>query len=301
MIAVTSITTSRTITLPPAASYLTGRILTVKDEASLASWTRAISVSTQGGELLDGLSQSIGIIGRGGTLEFYTNGTAWFTRGRLPEGRSSYTANATLAATDTVVGVSTTNSVTLTLPPMANVPAGRRILIVSEVSGPNITISGSFLPSGSPTIIDPYGWVEVMSTGSNWLVVGRSQPVRRDVTKVTASLATNASETGTIVLGKGFRLLKIASLAPARVELYSTNAQMTADAGRAFGVAPTGDHGVLLDWQSATGALSETMAPAVEGQNTEASPTNAISYRITNLNASTGTVTVTFTVVTTEY
>lgn len=117
---------------------------------------------------------------------------------------------------------------------------------------------------------------------------------RATASYTTASLANAASETGTITLAKTYRLLRITTDRAARVRLYTTAAKRTADAARAIGVDPTGDHGVVLDYVTTASVLAADLSPVPGGANLETSPSSSISLAITN-QGTTGTVTVTFT------
>lgn len=122
---------------------------------------------------------------------------------------------------------------------------------------------------------------------------------RTTANKTTSSIANNASETGTITMEKGFRLLKIQVDKACRVRVYATAAQMTSDAARPIGTDPVGDHGLLFEFV-ATASGTTTLNPLVDGANMETSPSSAISISITNRSGSTGTVSVTFTYQATE-
>lgn len=120
-----------------------------------------------------------------------------------------------------------------------------------------------------------------------------SLPARQDVVLTTASLALNASESGTAALGKSYRLIRVATDRAARVRLYTTMAKRDADAARPVGTDPAGDHGLVMEL--ITGAdLDYDLTPEPIGANRESPVTTAAAYRITNL-AAASTVAVTFT------
>lgn len=116
----------------------------------------------------------------------------------------------------------------------------------------------------------------------------------------TASLADDAEETGTVTLAKGYRLLRIATDVAARVRVYTTAAKRTADAARAVGVDPTGDHGVVLDAVTTGALLAFDLSPTVDGWNNESTPSASIPIAVQNLSGTTDTVAVTFTFIQTE-
>jgi hypothetical protein len=114
----------------------------------------------------------------------------------------------------------------------------------------------------------------------------------------TASLATSAAETGSVVMAKSLAVMKIVSSCKARVQLYATAAQRDADAGRAAGTDPTSgtQHGVIVDlYLNDAGQLSWLLSPSAEGSNGDVSPSTSIYYRVTNLDTVQAvTVTVTY-------
>lgn len=305
IVAYTSLTAARTVTLPSAASYPPGKVLTVKDESGSAfNFTRFISVTAPSSGAIDGLAQSLGILGRNGSLQFYSNGTSWFTVGRLPEGRSVYSSSATLAPSDRIVTY-TGSGGTLTLPTPGSVAVGTRILVKKLNVSSNVTVAGTI--DGATNYVlaaaDPYGWVEVFSSGSNWEIANSSAarlPSRTSGSFSTASLAADASATGTATLAKSLRVLSIATNRPARIRFYATAALRDADASRPLGTDPTGNHGLFLEVVTSTGQLTQILSPQVDISNMESSPSSSIPYTVTNLDASAGVVTTSITYISTE-
>lgn len=125
-------------------------------------------------------------------------------------------------------------------------------------------------------------------------------PSRGAVVLTTASLANNATEVGTVALGKTFALIRTSADRPCRVRLYGTNMQLIADSGRAIGTDPIGEHGVICDLAFVTGNLVLDLAPMVFGACQESTVSANIPYSITNTSGSTSTVAVTFTKMTLE-
>ena len=80
--------------------------------------------------------------------------------------------------------------------------------------------------------------------------------------------------------------------AAARIRIYATTAHRAADAARAVGTDPTGDHGVELDVNLTSSILSVTLAPASDIHSFESD--NTLPWRID------GTATVTLTYIQTE-
>lgn len=124
-----------------------------------------------------------------------------------------------------------------------------------------------------------------------------SLPARATVAYTTASLAAGAVETGAVTMAKGYRLLKVQLSAAARVEVYGTTAERTADANRPWGTDPAQGVGLVLDYL-AVAAGTWDLSPTVDGFSTESSPSSSIPIAVTATAA--GAVTVTFTWIQTE-
>lgn len=121
---------------------------------------------------------------------------------------------------------------------------------------------------------------------------------RKIATYTTSSLAAGASETGTILLATGYKLLHILVSADARVRLYTRLSGRTADISRLWGVNPTEGVGCTFDWKSSFPILEEAdITPTVEGYSMETSVTPAIPITVTNVGVSPAAITVTLTYV----
>lgn len=116
----------------------------------------------------------------------------------------------------------------------------------------------------------------------------------QSVLYVTSPVADEAEETGTVEIGKSFILTKITADKQCRVRVYQSAAYRTADAGRAIGEAPTGEHGVVLDAYILASNLTLDLSPTPIGNSAESSRTATTAIAIQNLSGSTGTVEVTF-------
>jgi hypothetical protein len=68
-----------------------------------------------------------------------------------------------------------------------------------------------------------------------------------------------------------------------------------ADAGRAAGVTPTGQHGVIADVSLGSDLSDSFIVSGGVGANMEGTVSTAIAYRITNQSGGTSTVAVTIT------
>lgn len=113
----------------------------------------------------------------------------------------------------------------------------------------------------------------------------------------TASLAAGASEDSLLTVFPGWRAFKVATSRPARVRVYATSAQRTADASRAVGTNPTGNHGLLFELVTSTGLLEYILSPVVDFMADTGSDFYAA---VTNLDSVAGTVATTYNYVRTE-
>lgn len=106
----------------------------------------------------------------------------------------------------------------------------------------------------------------------------------------TPSIAAAATATGTVELGKGYRVSRVQSDKPCRIRLYTTAASRTADADRPRTAEPTGNHGLIAEIILTGTLLDLTTLPQPLG-----SVTGSTYYSVTNDGSSTGTVPVTVT------
>jgi hypothetical protein len=117
-------------------------------------------------------------------------------------------------------------------------------------------------------------------------------PARTTVTYTTASLANATQESGLVALSQGYQILKIQLDRSARVRLYGTTSDRTADASRAAGTDPSSTAGVMLDFSSVTGAGTWELNP-IDGVFYGSG--SSVPILIDNLSGSTSTVAVTLT------
>lgn len=127
-----------------------------------------------------------------------------------------------------------------------------------------------------------------------------SSYTRTTVAITSSSLAPAAQQQATIALPAGYRLYKIVTTKPARVRLYTTAAKQAADLSRGLAGVPSGDHGLVFEFQSSSSLLSADILPMVDGVDLSTTPSGAVPITIDNLDSSTGATTVTFTYVRTE-
>ena len=126
--------------------------------------------------------------------------------------------------------------------------------------------------------------------------------ITRTTTTVNlGSVAGSTNVTGTIALGKSYRLLKLTTTTPTRIRLYTTTAKRDADVARSVGVDPIGDHGLMFEAVTYLGMLEFNLSPIVDGWDGAAVPTGDIAYSITNLDLVPQNIDVTFAHITTEY
>lgn len=137
------------------------------------------------------------------------------------------------------------------------------------------------------------------SAANDAATLGDVWPGRTTAAYTTASLADGATETGAITLAKGYRLVKLQLSAAARVRMYGTTAERTADAARAWGTDPGQGVGLLLDYLAAASGTWD-LSPTVDGFSTESTPVVTIPIAVTNQSGSTHTVALTLTYLRTE-
>jgi len=124
---------------------------------------------------------------------------------------------------------------------------------------------------------------------------GSPLPSREQTVLSTAALAASAGESGTVILAKGFRVIRLTTNRPARVRLYATEIQRDADIGRSELVDPVGNHGLVMEILTTTTVLTLDLSPVPQGYSFESPPTADIAYRVDNRDAVTGVVEATFT------
>lgn len=121
---------------------------------------------------------------------------------------------------------------------------------------------------------------------------------RDTASHTTASLAAAAAEDFTLALSKSFALFKVETDVQARVRLYASAAYRTADAARAIGVDPTGDHGLIAEVVTTPSMLSVWLSPVAVGGAADGGA--AVYGRIDNTGAGATAVAATLTYVTLE-
>lgn len=140
---------------------------------------------------------------------------------------------------------------------------------------------------------------------ASWKIVQPPSPApipiygRKTVAVSTASLLYGAIENVVVDMGLAYRLYRIETSRPARVRVYASEAQRTADRDRNTATEPTGDHGVVLDYLTTSTLLAADLSPLIDGADLDPVPDRFIPLAITNM-GDTGIVTVTLTYLRTE-
>ena len=112
----------------------------------------------------------------------------------------------------------------------------------------------------------------------------------------TSSIANGASGSIDLQGYKGYAVYKVQTSGAAWVRIYANASSRTADASRTEGTDPGTSAGVIAEVIT-TAANTISFTPAVIGFNDESTPTNTIPVAVMNKTGTTGTVTVTMTIV----
>ncbi len=141
LVAYTSLTAARTVTLPSAASFPTGTRLLVVDESGACSSTLAITVARAGSDTIDGTTSAV-LSTAYGYVALESNGvSAWTVVDQVGLGaQSTHGANITFGVLEGLVSGLFGASVTT----LVNIPADCIVLAVSERVTTVITGATSF-------------------------------------------------------------------------------------------------------------------------------------------------------------
>ena len=122
---------------------------------------------------------------------------------------------------------------------------------------------------------------------------------RSTFTNTTASLANNAAGNISVTAHKSYMLLKIKPSIAAWVTLYVDDASRTADASRVQGVDPAPDAGVIAEVVTTSANQEIKMSPGVLGWHQDGGndAVDTVFCKVVNKSGSTGTCTVSLTVV----
>ncbi len=109
----------------------------------------------------------------------------------------------------------------------------------------------------------------------------------------TSSLAANATANVDAAITPSLLVKKIITSTPARVRAYMRSIDRTEDAARSSAVYPSGEHGLIFDVVTETGALTWRMSPEAIGGNNDTTTANTIYLAIQNTDIVSRAVTVT--------
>lgn len=164
--------TTYTVTLPPAATVGSGKVLYVKRTSS-----GNITLDGSGTETIDGALTFV-LRYSNQAIELVSDGTNWLIVGQSGE-RPVALVSQSITTTDTVgdftdVALCTGTTYTITLAPAANVGAGRVVVIKRNSSG-DLTIDGNASETidGSLTFLMDVALMSISlyCDGSNWYLV----------------------------------------------------------------------------------------------------------------------------------
>ena len=143
------------------------------------------------------------------------------------------------------------------------------------------------------TYEDSDGTIDLVASGGSGL------DTRSTFTATTASLANNAAGNIEVTAHKSYALLKIKPSIAAWVTLYVDAASRTADANRVQGADPAPDAGVIAEVITTTANEEIKMSPGVLGWHQDAGNdgVDTVFCKVVNKSGSTGTCTVSLTVV----
>ena len=128
---------------------------------------------------------------------------------------------------------------------------------------------------------------------------GSGLDTRSTFTATTASLANNAAGNISVTAHKSYMLLKIKPSIAAWVTLYVDDASRTADANRVQGADPAPDAGVIAEVITTAANQEIKMSPGVLGWHQDGGNdgVDTVFCKVVNRSGSTGTCTVSLTVV----
>ena len=158
--------------------------------------------------------------------------------------------------------------------------------------------------SGNTDILPAGNSGEVLTSGGSgvvpsWAAASATLDTRSTFTATTASLANNVAGNIEVTAHKSYSLLKIKPSIAAWVTLYVDAASRTADANRVQGADPAPDAGVIAEVITTTANEEIKMSPGVIGwhQDGGGDAVTTVFCKVVNKSGSTGTCTVSLTVV----
>ena len=158
--------------------------------------------------------------------------------------------------------------------------------------------------NGNTDILPAGNSGEVLTSGGDgvvpsWSTASATLDTRSTFTATTASLANNVAGNIEVTAQKSYSLLKIKPSIAAWVTLYVDAASRTADANRVQGADPAPDAGVIAEVITTTANEEIKMSPGVLGWHQDAGgdAVTSVFCKVVNKSGSTGTCTVSLTVV----
>lgn len=141
---------------------------------------------------------------------------------------------------------------------------------------PSPILGDSFLYTSTQEywVYSAHGWIQTLLAGSPELT-------NSGFNAIQSAAADGVNYQKTIEYVKLSFLTAISTSIESRVRVYHSEAQQAADAGRAIGVTPTGNHGVILDYVS-TGEEMFDLTPGIVCDT----DSNSVYVTLTNLSGS---------------
>ncbi len=180
--------------------------------------------------------------------------------------------------------------------------ATKTITIPGATSGVTVQEEGTSLATAGTVLNFVGANVTATGTGATKTITitgGTGLDARSTFTATTASLADNAAGNIEVTAHKSYSLLKISPSIAAWVTLYVDAASRTADANRVQGADPAPDAGVIAEVVTTGANQVIKMSPGVLGWHQDAGgdAVTSVFCKVVNRSGSTGTCTVSLTVV----
>ena len=178
--------------------------------------------------------------------------------------------------------------------------ATKTITISSGTSGVTVQDEGNALSTAGTTLNFVGPNVVASGTGATkTITLSPALDGRSTYTATTASLANNVAGNIEVTAHKSYSLFKIKPSIAAWVTLYVDAASRTADANRVQGADPAPDAGVIAEVITTTANQEIKMSPGVLGWHQDAGgdAVTSVFCKVVNKSGSTGTCTVSLTVV----
>ena len=178
--------------------------------------------------------------------------------------------------------------------------ATKTITITGGTSGVTVQDEGNALSTAGTTLNFVGPNVVASGTGATkTITVSAALDTRSTFTATTASLANNVAGNIEVTAHKSYSLFKIKPSIAAWVTLYVDAASRTADSNRVQGADPAPDAGVIAEVITTTANEEIKMSPGVLGWHQDGGDdaVNTVFCKVVNKSGSTGTCTVSLTVV----